>query len=1057
MNPVGGRRLDDAEISIPARFKQIVALYPGRTALAGGVWEPTYAELDAATNRLAQVLISRGGHAGDRVVLLMRHDAPLIAAVLAILKAGRMVVVLNPNDPPGRLKQILDDAEPRVMITDFPNENLASQIVRENQAVLVFEKQSSAPAHDLEITIAPGDPAWLVYTSGSTGRPKGVIQTHRTLMHKVLRLSDGMDLSAADKIILLGSPSSGQGATTTCSALLNGAALCPFPIAEKGIARLKEWMVREKITVYISSASVFRHFAKTLDDGVFFCSVRLVRFASEPATAHDFAAYRKFFPQECFLISSLSSSETGSITQQRFTHDSVVAEGRLPIGSPVTGMEVLLWNDQGKEVRDGEAGEIIVRSRFLSPGYWRNDALTAERFAEAGADGARIFRSGDLARRGADGSLFFAGRKDARVKIHGYRVEISEVETALAQQPQVEAAVVTTPTTPDGGTQLAAHVVSRAGQVCTAETLRRALRRILPGHMIPAHFVFLEKFPLTPGGKIDREKLRQTDFSVPTSAEKPVTATETLLADIWKNVFGRTSVGRQDDFFDLGGDSLNAAVVAAQVYAARGVELELRAFADHSTLAELARAIDNLPQGAGKKNPPALQRASREVPLPLSFAQARTLKYSQTAAGSLGYTMAVCHRIGGPLNLNFLRESMDHLVRRHEILRTSIGQAGDRRVQMVHPAEPASLSSLDFTGFPDAEDRAARLFHDEARRGFDLTRCPLLRFVLVRIRENEHWLLRVNHHIISDAWSWKVYFRELALLYEAKQAGQIPPLPEFEPLQYGDHAAHQWRVLNPGEAAYREMVEWWRRLFSGKLPRTKLPFRRFWRSRRADPAAGLIWWGLNPAISRRLDRISREENATYYTIRLAVFAALLADQGGPSDVILGTYVTGRNCVETQRMFGDFANLATLRLRCDPAQTFRAWLFQVRELIGEIQLHSEIPYEQLCEELRKVNVAPPAINVIFSVTEHTVPLRFGGLVVEWLDRPVRNMPWGFCLAFDRHNEERRCRLTFDARIHNPNRVRDWLDQFLRLLAAVSNHPHLSIGELLAMSETGDRPE
>jgi amino acid adenylation domain-containing protein len=1047
----------DVEISIPARFKQIAALYPSRPALGGGAWQPTYAELDAATNQLANALISRGGKYGDRVALLMRHDAPLIAATLAVLKAGRMVVVLNPNDPPERLKQVLADAEPASIVTDPPNNNLAEQIAQKNQGVVCFEEQFSAPAHNPEIKIAPGDPAWLIYTSGSTGRPKGVIQTHRNMVHKVLRLSQGMDLSTKDKIILLGSPSSGQGTATTCCALLNGATLCPFPIAEKGIAGLKEWMVKEKITVYVSSASVFRHFAKTLDDSVFFPDIRLVRFASEPATANDFAAYKKFFPGKCLLISSLSSSETGNVTQQRFTHNSAVTEGRLPIGLPAMGMEVLLLDDHGREVRDGEVGEIIVRSRFLSPGYWRNDALTAERFSEDGADGARIFRSGDLGRRAAGGVLFFVGRKDARVKIHGYRIEISEIESALSQQPEVETAVVSAQMKPDGDTQLVAHVVPHAGRICTAETLRREMRQTLPSYMIPAHFVFLEKFSLTPSGKIDRDKLRQTDFTIPTqpAAEKPATETETLLADIWKKVFGRESIDRHANFFDYGGDSLNAMVVAAEIYAALGVELNLRVFTGHSTLADLGRAIDDLRVVDGTKSRPNLVRVPRDVPLPLSFTQERVWKHSQTVEGLSGYTMVNSHRICGPLNVNALRESMSYLIRRHEILRTTFDEVAGRLAQIVHPAEPVSLSLLDFAGDPHAEDKTVRVFREEARRLFDFKRLPLLRFTLVRIRENEHRLLHVNHHIISDAWSWKVYFRELAMIYDAGLRGEAPPLTEFEPLQYGDYAAHQRQTLHPEEMAYRETVEWWSSLFADVSRPVKLPFHRLWRSRRAKPADGLIWWGLNPSVSQRLDEIGRKENATYYMIRLAAFAALLADKVDKGDAILGTYVTGRNRVELQNMFGDFVNLATLRLRCDHAQTFREWLSVVQKTVGETQAHSEIPYERLCEELRRRGVNPPEIRVIFSVREHTAPVHFGGLELTWLDRRIENMPWGFCVAFDQHNEEARCRLSFDARIYNPMRVRKWLDRFVRLLNAVSDNPDLPVGKLLAMSKTAGR--
>jgi hypothetical protein len=490
--------------------------------------------------------------------------------------------------------------------------------------------------------------------------------------------------------------------------------------------------------------------------------------------------------------------------------------------------------------------------------------------------------------------------------------------------------------------------------------------------------------------------------------------------------------------------------VAAEIYAALGVELNLRVFSEHSTLTDLARVIDDLRRADGTKSRPSLVRAPRDAPLPLSFMQERVWKHSQPVEGLLGYTMANGHRICGPLNVNVLRESMSYLIRRHEILRTTFDEVAGRLAQIVHPAEPVSLSLLDFAGDPDAEDKTARVFREEARWLFDFKRLPLLRFTLVRIREDEHRLLNVHHHILSDAWSWKIYFRELALVYEAKMRGEVPPLPEFEPLQYGDYAAHQRQTLHPEEAAYRETVEWWSSLFADVLRPVKLPFHRLWRSRHANPADGLVWWGLNPSVSRRLDEIGRKENATYYMIRLAAFVALLSAKSDMGDVILGTYVTGRNRVELQNIFGDFVNVATLRLRCDHAQTFREWLSAVKKMVGETQAHSEIPYERLCEELRSRGVNPPEIGVIFSVSEHTAPVRFAGLELTWLDRRIENMPWGFCLAFDQHNEQDRCRLSFDARIYNPIRVRNWLDRFVRLLNAVSDNPDLPVGKLLAMS-------
>ncbi len=590
---VAGENLGTVEQSVPERFAQIVARHPSRPAIGAGEWQPNYAELNVSANRLARALIARGSAVGGRVALLMRHDAPLIAAMLAVLKAGGIVVVLNPTDPPARLKQIVADADPGAMITDSANRELAAQIVENNQRVIRFEEHSTGPAHDPDIKVAPSAVAFIIFTSGSTGRPKGVMQTHRSVLHNGFRLSLGMRLQAEDRISLLASPSGGQGLSTVWCALLNGAALCPFPAMENGVTDLADWMKENKITVFVSSVSIFRHFLRTLKDGEGFPAVRLVRFGSEPATADDFAAYQKHFPVGCVLLNSLSSTETGNITQLRFTLNDPVAPGRLPVGWAAAGMEIQLLDEQGHEVGNGEIGELAVSSHFLSPGYWRNESLTAERFSTRRGQGdVRVFHTGDTGRRAADGSLMFMGRKDTRVKVHGYRIEVYEIEDALVYQPEVEGAVVCTREAPNHDIQLVAYVVLRAGRKCTADTLRRVLRSTLPGYMVPTGFVFLEKFPLTPHGKIDRQALPPPENRPPPSrAARPRDVVEAQLARVWQSVLGISRIGRHDDFFDLGGTSIQSAEVLARLEELFGASLSPSTLVEYSTIERLAGLV----------------------------------------------------------------------------------------------------------------------------------------------------------------------------------------------------------------------------------------------------------------------------------------------------------------------------------------------------------------------------------------------------------------------------------------------------------------------------------
>ena len=1037
----------EVETSVPALFTQIAARQPQRTALAGGAWQPTFAELDAAGNRLAHLLMARGIQAGDRVAVLMRHDAPLILAALAVLKAGGVVVVLNPTDPPARHRQILDDAEPVLLVTDSQNEILAGEILQSRCQIICWDKENPADAGTPDIRIAPDDLAWLIYTSGSTGTPKGVMLAHRNLVHNWLRFSRGLQLSAEDRIILLGSPGGGQGVSTVWCALLTGAALLPFSIPEKGVGGLKPWLRENRTTVFVSSPSVFRGFIKTLGVADVIPGIRLVRLGSETATAKDFAAVKKHFPDECVLVNSLSSSETGNLALHRFERNSAVAEDRLPVGWPSEGIEIFLRDENGGEVPAGETGEIVVRSRYLSPGYWRNETLTAERFLPDGAvPGARLFRSGDLGRRLADGSLMFMGRQDARVKILGHRVELSAVEAELTRQPEVEGAVVIARSAPGDETRLVAYVVA-ADSDCTSEKLRRRLQQTLPGHMVPAGFVLLEQFPLTPQGKVDYERLREMPPS-PAPADEPATDTEKLLAEVWKNVFNRPVIGRQDDFFDLGGDSLNATVISAQVHAAHGVELPLRVFTDHPTLAQLAGAIDDLRRAGRTPALPALVRVPRETPLPMSFSQERVWEHCRSAPALLAYAMATSHRIHGPLKVELLRAGMDFLIRRHETLRTTFDETGGRFVQIIHPAEPVSLQVLDFSGESGAEKKMAQLFQQEALRAFDLKRLPLLRFVLVRLHEHEHRLLRVNHHIISDRWSWQIFFRELGIFYEAGLRGEAPPLPEDLPLQYADYAARQRRPLNADDPAMRESLEWWSRHLAGQLRPTKLPFTRLWWSRLARPEAGVHSWGLAPAVSARLAELGRAERATYFQIRLAAFIALLSARNRQPEIILSTFLSCRNCVATQTMFGDFVNPVTLHLACDHNLPFREWVQVIRKLLEEMQAHSVVSYEQVCAEMQQRGSPLSSPPVMFSVADHTAPVRFGGLEIEWLDRHTATMLWGFHVNFNQHHEEHRCRVAFDAHVYRPGQVRAWIGWLVRFLGAASQNPGRPIRQLLA---------
>ena len=1045
-----------AELSIPECFRRVVARLPGKVALVGETWQPTYAELDAQTSRIAHALIQADILPGDRVGILMRHEAPLIASVLGVLKAGGIVVVMNPTDPLARLSQILADASPGILLVDTGHLTLAESMSHSQGRILEYGAAfNDLPATDPGVVVESCSLAFLIYTSGSTGLPKGVMKTHAALVHNVYRLTSGLGLQEEDRIVLLASLSGGQGVTTTWTTLLIGATLCPFPTMERGVTGLAPWLAANRVSVYISAASVFRHFVLTLDEGQSIPGLRLVRLGSEHATWEDYQSFLRHFPATCQFALTLSSSETGNIAQNFIRPDTPRVEGRLPVGRPAPGIEVSLRSESGGALPQGDRGELVVRSRYLSRGYWGNEALTSERFQEDPAEpGARLFHSGDVGCWTAGGDLMITGRNDARVKIRGYRIELSEVEAAVAAQPEVREVVAGISQHGAGEGKLTAYVIQRDGAGLDGRQLRAALRRVLPSHMVPAIFIFLEAFPRTAHGKIDRQALARlgSDRHSHGVGGSPLTETEEVLAAIWSEVFDLHEVGGADDFFDLGGDSLIAAVIAAKIEASLGVAFDLAAFVEYPTVRQMSLAVDRELAAASRTGVPAgrslppLVKVGRPAPLPLSFGQERIWHYCQTPGVSAGYCVTRVEKITGPLEVAALKGSIEEVVRRHEMLRTTFAEGQDGPVQMVHNAGPVDLPFTDLTSDHQAESAATALFTQEMSVPFDLERGPLFRLHLVKVGREEHLLLRMNHHIISDAWSWKLFLQEMMGCYEVLSASGPALVTSELPLQYADFAAWQRQCLHEGSQARRDRVSWWKNYLDGVTEPLCLPLLRAMPAPDTPPHEGILSCGVAPGNAERLDQLAREEGATGFMIRLAAFAAQLSIEADQYDFLIGTHVTNRLRVELQGMFGFFANLVTLRIRFEHHHSLRTWLGQVRQMVMEVQSRADLPFELLMEDLEKQGSSSPEVKAIFSVSDQMAPIQGASIEVVTLPRKYNTMPWGFTLTMDRWNESQGCQMLFDARIYKPARARNMLERYAMLLQKIASQPDALLWDL-----------
>jgi len=590
--------LEDVVLSIPARFEKIAAQYSHRAAVKMSDQTLTYQDLNQAANRLAHSIIAQRGTTQGTIALLMEHELPLFVAIVGVLKAGKICLVLDPSFPKDRTASLLRDSRASLLIADGENLSLAEQSAYQNCGVVNIEQLGWASSSDNPgLPVSSQSLAFLIYTSGSTSQPKGVVQTHANLLHESLIYCNGLHICADDRIALLYSCSVSQGMKITFAALLNGATLYPFDIRKRGVTQISDWLTRQEVTILFSVPVLFHQFVGTLTGQEFFPHLRIVQLGSDLVTPRELGEYQRHFSGHTILVIRFGTTETGTVRRMYFDSTSSLKEAQNAVGYAVEGAEVCLIDDTGAGLPIDAVGEIVVKGRYVSPGYWCRPDLTREKFVgDPNGGDQRIYYTGDLGRLRADGRLYHLGRKDFQLSVRGYRVEAGEIEALLLSQQNVKEALVATcgSSTSAVHDRLVAYIVAFEKPLPLTSVLRKAVRDKLPAYMVPTDFIFLDSLPLTPNGKINRMALPvphgpRPDLEVAYTA--PRSDIERLLAEIWAEVLAIGPVGIHDDFFDLGGHSLAATRVISRVLQKFKLDLPVRTLFDAPTVARMADVV----------------------------------------------------------------------------------------------------------------------------------------------------------------------------------------------------------------------------------------------------------------------------------------------------------------------------------------------------------------------------------------------------------------------------------------------------------------------------------
>ena len=918
----------------------------------------TYRDINEAANRLAHWLIERGIGSEDRVAVLLDKSPDLVVTAVGIAKSGAVYVPVDPTYPQDRLEFILDDCE-------------AKLVLRAPIGGLAAYRADDPTDADRVRPLRPENTAYLIYTSGTTGLPKGVAVPHRPVAEYFVWFKSEYKVDQTDRLLQVASPSFDVSIAEIFGTLACGARMViPRPGGLNDIGYLTALLRDEGITAMHFVPSLLGLFL-SLPGVNQWRTLQRVPIGGEPLPGEVADKFHATF--DALLHNFYGPTET-VINASRYKVQGPQGTRIVPIGRPKINTTMYLLDDSLQPVPVGVIGEIYLGGTHLARGYHRRAGLTAERFvADPFNPGARMYRSGDLARRNADGDVEFVGRADEQVKIRGFRIELGDVAAAISVDPSVGQAVVVVSDLPRLGKSLVGYITPAVGDGGPADVpdvskvdidrIRARVAAALPEYMVPAAYVALDEIPITAHGKIDRAALPDPEVGSGAEFREPETATERRIAALFAELLGRDHVGADDSFFDLGGHSLLATKLAAAVRNTLGVDIGVREIFELATVTRIAGHVDTSDPGSTR---PRLTRAKHDGPVLLSSSQLRswfTYRFDgPNAVNNIPFAAA----LRGPCDAEALAAAITDVAARHEILRTTYREIDGVPHQIIHP--PAEVP-VRRAGGSDEHWLQAEL-DNERRYVFDLeTNLPIRAALLSAPDQNV--LSLVVHHIAGDHWSAGVLFTDLLTAYRARKSGrgaQGPQKPQWEPLpvQYADYGMWQAALLDDSEGIVGPQRDYWTRQLAG-LPTENGLRPDFSRPTLLNGSADAVEFSFGAATREKLTALCRDLGITEFMLLQTAVAVVLHKAGGSPDIPIGTPVSGRNESELDRLIGFFINILVLRndLRGNP--TLREVLQRTREMALAAYAHQDLPFDRVVDAVRPARSL--SRNPLFGVVVH----------------------------------------------------------------------------------------
>ncbi|WP_330349294.1 amino acid adenylation domain-containing protein [Streptomyces sp. NBC_00582] len=1024
-------------LSLHGRFHEHVLRAPHAVAVRSAGRELTYQELARRSRALARVLVGLGVGRETPVAVLTDRSVDVMVAFLGILEAGGCYVPLHTGFPAERREWIVRRTGARVLVTDAVT---AAQGLPGGEVTVVRVDDpvpDGAESGPVGVACVPDQLAYVMFTSGSTGVPKGVAVTHRDVLDLV---DDSLfDTGHHDRVLMIAPYAFDASLHGLWMPLLRGTTSVIAGADDVSPPRLRELFDAERITSVEMTAGLLRTVAEVAPE-----TFRGLREVSTGGDVVSPVAVRRIL-RACpgtVVRATYGPTETTLFATQHAYTDAAQIPDRVPLGRPLDGMRAYVLDEHLAPVAVGVPGELYIAGAGLARGYLHRPALTAERFVADphGPAGSRMYRTGDLVCHTPQGLLEFLGRADDQVKIRGFRVEPGEIETALSTFPGLTQSVVTVREA-GGDKCLVAYVV--CDRPLDTGALRDHAAAALPEYMVPAAFVPLDAFPLTPNGKVDHRALPAPAFTATAPYRAPRTPDEERLCALFAQVLGAERVGTDDNFFDLGGHSLLAARLIGELRTAFGADVSVRQFFGAPTVAALLPRLRTRKQGVRR---PVLARAVRPARVPLSAAQHRMWFLEQWEGPSPLYNLPVVLRLTGELDRDALRAAVRDVIVRHESLRTVVAQAGGEPYQVV--LDPAGLDlALPERVVDEAElDAAVR---EAGRRPFDLRADPSLRAELFVLDERTRVLLLTLHHIASDGWSKAPLSRDLATAYTARRAGTAPDWPEL-PVQYADYTLWQHTLLgdpgSPGSLAGRQLA-YWKDALDGVPDELALPFDRPRPTDGTRRGASLPLL-LDAELLTGVVALARSHDATPFMVLQAALATLLHRLGAGADIPLGSVVAGRGEAALDDLVGFFVNTVVLRTDLSGDPSFVELLARVRETALAAYSHQDVPFEQVVGAVNPArSLSRHPLFQVMLVLQNVTGYEFAlpGLDVEVDEESTSTSKFDLLFSLTERYDDRRRPvgvtgyIEYDTALFDASTVERIADRFAALLRAVVADP------------------